>query len=183
MSLAEPSYRGIAMKNKIELVRGDLTTMDVDAIVNPANNPTLLGGKGVDGAIHSAAGPELAEECRPLGGCEAGDAKITRGHRLKARHVIHTVAPMYQDGHSGEPQLLESCYTRCFELAHENRLKSIAFPSVGTGFFKYPIGEASKIALKTSLAQLERFPEIEKVFFVLFSDSDVDVYREGLGSL
>lgn len=168
------------MKNKIELVKGDLTAMDVDAIVNPANNPTLLGGKGVDGAIHSAAGPELAEECRPLGGCETGDAKITRGHRLKARHVIHTVAPLYQDGESGEPQILERCYRRCFELAHENSVKTMAFPSIGTGFFKYPIEEASKIALKTVLAQLERFPEIEKVYIVLFSDSDLEVYRENL---
>jgi O-acetyl-ADP-ribose deacetylase len=171
------------MKNKIEFVSGDLTVMDVDAIVNPANNPTLLGGKGVDGAIHSAAGPELAEECRPLGGCETGEAKITGGHRLKARHIIHTVAPFYRDGQSGEPQLLKSCYIQIFELAHENGLKSIAFPSVGTGFFKYPIEEASKIALATTLEQLERFPDIEKVFFVLFSDSDLQVYRKNLESL
>lgn len=171
------------MKRKIELVKGDLTAMDVDAIVNPANNPTLLGGKGVDGAIHSAAGPELAEECRPLGGCETGDAKITSGHRLKAPHVIHTVAPLYRDGQSGEPQLLDSCYRRVFELAHENNLKTVAFPSVGTGFFKYPIEEACKIALKSVLTQLERFPEIEKVYFVLFSDADVEVYRKNLEPL
>jgi O-acetyl-ADP-ribose deacetylase len=168
------------MKNKIELVKGDLTAMDVDAIVNPANNPTLLGGKGVDGAIHNAAGPGLAEECRPLGGCETGDAKITGGHRLKARHVIHTVAPLYRDGQSGEPQLLERCYKRVFDLAHENGLKSIAFPSVGTGFFKYPIEEASKRAIATTLEQLERYPEIEKVSFVLFADSDLEVYRTTL---
>ena len=171
------------MKSKIELVKGDLTAMDVDAIVNPANNPTLLGGKGVDGAIHSAAGPGLAEECRPLGGCETGDAKITGGHRLKARHIIHTVAPLYQDGQSGEPQLLERCYRRCFELAHEKGLKTIAFPSVGTGFFKYPIEEASKIALTMTVEQLKRFPDIEKVFFVLFSDSDLEIYRKNLESL
>ena len=171
------------MKSKIELVKGDLTAMDVDAIVNPANNPTLLGGKGVDGAIHSAAGPGLAEECRPLGGCETGDAKITGGHRLKARHVIHTVAPLYQDGQSGEPQILERCYRRCFELAHEKGLKTIAFPSVGTGFFKYPIEEASKIALTMTVEQLKRFPDIEKVFFVLFSDSDLEIYRKNLESL
>jgi O-acetyl-ADP-ribose deacetylase (regulator of RNase III) len=171
------------MKDKIEIVQGDLTAMDVDAIVNPANNPTLLGGKGVDGAIHSAAGPGLAEECRPLGGCETGDAKITGGHRLKARHVIHTVAPLYRDGQSGESQVLESCYKRCFELAHEKNLKTIAFPSVGTGFFKYPIEEASTIALRSVFAQLERFPEIEKVFFVLFSDSDLEVYRKNLEDL
>lgn len=171
------------MKNKIELVQGDLTEMDVDAIVNPANNPTLLGGKGVDGAIHSAAGPELAEECRPLEGCETGDAKITGGHRLKARHVIHTVAPLYRDGQSGEPQLLKSCYRRIFELAHENGLKTIAFPSVGTGFFKYPIEEASKIAIATTLEQLKRFPDVQKVVFVLFADSDLDIYRKSLSDL
>ena len=171
------------MKNKIELVIGDLTAMDVDAIVNPANNPTLLGGKGVDGAIHSAAGPGLAEECRPLEGCETGDAKITGGHRLKARHVIHTVAPFYQDGRSGEPQILERCYRRCFELAHEMGLKTIAFPSVGTGFFKYPIEEASKIALTMTVEHLKRIPDIEKVFFVLFSDSDLEIYRKNLESL
>jgi O-acetyl-ADP-ribose deacetylase len=171
------------MKNKIELVIGDLTAMDVDAIVNPANNPTLLGGKGVDGAIHSAAGPGLAEECRPLGGCETGDAKITGGHRLNARHVIHTVAPLYRDGRSGEPQILERCYRRCFELAHEMGLKTIAFPSVGTGFFKYPIEEASKIALSVTVEQLKRIPDIEKVFFVLFSDSDLEIYRNNLESL
>ncbi|MGO9572111.1 MAG: macro domain-containing protein [Desulfomonilaceae bacterium] len=125
------------MKNKLELVQGDLTTMDVDAIVNPANNPTLLDGRGVDRAINSAAGPELTEECRPLGGCETGDAKITGGHRPKARHVIHTVAPLYRDGQSGESQLLKSCYRRIFELAHENGLTSIAFASVGTGFFRF----------------------------------------------
>lgn len=171
------------MKSRIELVKGDLTAMDVDAIVNPANNPTLLGGKGVDGAIHSAAGPGLVEECRPLGGCETGDAKITGGHRLKARHVIHTVAPLYRDGRSGEPQILERCYRRCFELAHEKGLKTIAFPSVGTGFFKYPIEEASKIALTMTVEQLKRFPDIEKVFFVLFSDSDLEIYRMNLEAL
>jgi O-acetyl-ADP-ribose deacetylase (regulator of RNase III) len=171
------------MKSRIELVKGDLTAMDVDAIVNPANNPTLLGGKGVDGAIHSAAGPGLAEECRPLGGCETGDAKITGGHRLKARHVIHTVAPLYQDGQSGEAQILERCYRRCFELAHEKGLKTIAFPSVGTGFFKYPVEEASKIAIATTLEQLKRIPDIEKVFFVLFSDSDLEIYRMNLEAL
>lgn len=171
------------MKNKVEIVQGDLTTMDVDAIVNPANNPTLLGGKGVDAAIHSAAGPGLAEEGRPLGGCETGDAKITGGDRLKARHVIHTVAPLYRDGQSGEPQLLESCHRRVFELAHENGLKSIAFLSVGTGFFRYPIEEASVIALTVSVEQLERFRDIEKVFFVLFSDADLEVYRAKLKSM
>jgi O-acetyl-ADP-ribose deacetylase (regulator of RNase III) len=167
------------MKDKIEMLRGDITTINVDAIVNAANK-SLLGGGGVDGAIHRAAGPELLAECRSLGGCETGDAKITRGYSLKARHVIHTVGPVYRGGNSGEPRLLESCYKRCFEVAHENGLSSLAFPSISTGAYGYPIAEASKIALKTTLAQLERFPEINRVVFVLFSDSDMEVYRKNL---
>jgi O-acetyl-ADP-ribose deacetylase len=170
------------MKEKIKLVQGDITSMDVDAIVNAANN-SLLGGGGVDGAIHRAAGRELLAECRGLGGCDTGDAKITLGYNLKARHVIHTVGPIYRGGHSREPQLLESCYRRCFEVANENHLKSIAFPSISTGAYGYPIDQASQIALKTTLAQLQKFPQIEEVFFVLFSKGDLGVYQQNLASI
>jgi O-acetyl-ADP-ribose deacetylase (regulator of RNase III) len=173
---------GLEMKEKIELVKGDITRMDVDAIVNAANK-SLLGGGGVDGAIHRAAGPDLLAECRNLGGCETGDAKITRGYRLKARYVIHTVGPIYRGGAKGESRLLESCYRRCFEVAHNHSLTSLAFPSVSTGAYGYPIEEASKIALLTSLAQLERFPEIGRVTFVLFSQHDLDVYKRQLERL
>ena len=170
------------MKEKIKLVQGDITTMQVDAIVNAANK-SLLGGGGVDGAIHRAAGPELLIECRGLGGCETGDAKITGGYGLNARHVIHTVGPVYRGGSHGEPKLLESCYRRCLEVAHENGLVSLAFPSISTGAYGYPIEDASKIALSTALDQLGRFPEIQRVVFVLFSKSDLGVYEETLKKL
>lgn len=170
------------MKSKMELAQGDITKMDVDAIVNAANR-SLLGGGGVDGAIHRAAGPELKAECKTLGGCETGDAKITGGYNLTARHVIHTVGPVYRGGTSGEPSLLESCYRRCFEVAHENGVRSLAFPSISTGAYGYPIADASKIALKTSLAQLERFPDITRVVFVLFSERDLKVYEKAVSAL
>lgn len=170
------------MKEKVELIQGDITKMGVDAVVNAANK-SLLGGGGVDGAIHRAAGVELLAECRTLGGCETGDAKITKGYKLKARHVIHTVGPIYRGGNSGEPALLESCYRRCFETAHANKLKSIAFPSISTGAYGYPIEEACKIALKTTLDQLERFPDIQRVVFALFSQKDLEVYRKNLAAL
>jgi O-acetyl-ADP-ribose deacetylase len=167
------------MKAKITLVQGDITTLDVDAIVNAANN-SLLGGGGVDGAIHRCAGKELLAECRTLGGCETGDAKITRGYRLKARHVIHTVGPIYRGGVSGEPRLLASCYKRSIELAHEHGLRSIAFPSISTGAYGYPIVDACKIAVTTTLEQLAKFPDMEQVVFCLFSKQDLEVYTKQL---
>ncbi len=170
------------MKERIHLAQGDLTEFLVDAIVNAANN-SLLGGGGVDGAIHRQAGPELLTECRSLGGCETGDAKITKGYSLPALHVIHTVGPVYRGGHSGEAQKLANCYKRCFEVAAQSGLKSLAFPSISTGAYGYPINEACEIALRTSLAQLKRFPQIERAIFVTFSGRDLLIYAKQLAEL
>ena len=161
---------------KIEIIQGDITGVDVDAIVNAANN-SLLGGGGVDGAIHRSAGAELLSECRTLSGCDTGDAKITGGYNLLARHVIHTVGPVWRGGSHGEPELLGSCYRRCFVLASENRLESVAFPSISTGIYGYPIDYASVIAVDTARKCLEDFPNIAKVIFVLFSAGDYAIYR------
>jgi len=168
------------MKEKIEIIQTDITTLAVDAIVNAANN-SLLGGGGVDGAIHRAAGPELLAECRKLNGCETGDAKITKGYRLPAGHVIHTVGPVWHGGNRGEAELLRSAYRRCFELAHENGLKSIAFPAISCGVYGYPMDQGCRIALEEAKRALENGPELERVVFTPFGAAALKVYQDTYG--
>ena len=162
--------------NKIEIFKGDITKLKVDAIVNAANS-TLLGGGGVDGAIHRAAGKELLAECRTLNGCETGDAKITNGYNLPAKFVIHTVGPVWHGGRSGEPEKLASCYRRSLEVANENGIKTIAFPNISTGVYGYPKKEAAEIATKTVLSFLNSKNEFELVIFCVFDDENFMIYR------
>ena len=166
----------------LEIVEGDITQQDTAAIVNAAN-PTLLGGGGVDGAIHRAGGPKILEECRQIGGCPTGEARITTGGQLKAKYVIHTVGPVYKDGFHGEPQLLASCYRESLKLASARGIKTIAFPSISTGAYGYPIKEAARIALKTVKDYLSQHPEIEGVRFVLFGRPAYEAYEEDLKEL
>ena len=167
------------MKNsggKIEIARGDITKVSVDAIVNAANT-TLLGGGGVDGAIHRTAGPELLAECRSVGGCRPGGAKITRGYRLPARFVIHTVGPVWRGGNHGESEMLANCYRHSLQLAVENGIKTIAFPAISCGAYGYPTQDAAQIAVKTTRNFLATVDKIEKVTFVLWGDDIYDAYH------
>ena len=166
---------------RVELVQGDITKQEVDAIVNAAN-ASLLGGGGVDGAIHRVGGPAILAESRLLGGCETGDAKATTAGDLPARYVIHTVGPVWQGGDAGEAALLASCHRRSLEVAVELGCRTVAFPAISTGIYGYPAGPAAEIALGTTVAELERHSSIERVTFVLFSDEHLEVYREKLSS-
>jgi O-acetyl-ADP-ribose deacetylase (regulator of RNase III) len=166
------------MPTRLRAQLADITTLPVEAIVNAANT-SLLGGGGVDGAIHRAAGPELVHECRLLGGCRVGEAKVTKGYRLPAALIIHTVGPVWQGGGAGEPELLAACYRRCLELAEQRQVKSLAFPGIGTGIYGYPAAAAALVALQTVRTHLARGSALQEVVFCCFSVGDLAIY-EGL---
>lgn len=165
------------MPARIAIVQDDITRLSVDAIVNAANR-SLLGGGGVDGAIHQAAGPQLLAECRRLGGCSTGEARITRGYDLPARYVIHTVGPVWHGGDRNEDRLLADCYRNSLQLASQHNLRSIAFPSISTGAYRFPLERACRIALQTTLDTLTRNNGIERVLFACFSAHDLEIYRQ-----
>jgi O-acetyl-ADP-ribose deacetylase (regulator of RNase III) len=161
---------------RLRALQANIVTLSVDAIVNAANS-SLLGGGGVDGAIHRAAGPELLEECRSLGGCKVGEAKLTKGYQLPARFIIHTVGPVWRGGKNGEPELLASCYRGSLAIAEKHEMKSIAFPSISTGVYGYPIELAARVAVETVCNVVRKSSMIEEIIFCCFSPSDLDVYK------
>ena len=165
--------------SKIELVKGDITKMEVDAIVNAANK-TLLGGGGVDGAIHRIAGPELLDECRALNGCETGKAKITRSYNLCAKYIIHTVGPVWHGGMDNEPQLLANCYKNSLQIALDKKLTTVAFPNISTGVYRFPKDIAADIAIRTVNNFLNQNKKIKNVYFVCFDEDNYDIYKEKL---
>src|SRR5574340_1034794 len=171
--------RADPMPATLRAIRADITTLAVDAIVNAANS-SLLGGGGVDGAIHRAAGPQLLAECRTLGGCETGDAKMTQGYRLPAKHVIHAVGPRYRDGKHGEPAQLASVYRTALEIASQDHLQSIAFPAVSTGIYGYPMEAAARIAFRTIVDYLNEHPDITLVRYVLYDDRTFQIHQHVL---
>jgi len=169
-------------KARLDVIVADITTLRVDAIVNAANT-SLLGGGGVDGAIHRAAGPELLAECRTLHGCETGDAKITKGYRLPAKHVIHAVGPVWHGGHQGEDQLLAACYRRGLELCQANGLGSVAYPAISTGVYRFPPDRAAGIAINTVADALAEAPALTRVIFCCFSDDSSKLHARALAEL
>ncbi len=171
----------MSVKRRIAIVEADITTLDVDAIVNAANS-SLLGGGGVDGAIHRAAGKELLAECRALGGCDTGDAKLTRGYRLKARHVIHAVGPRYRDGKSGERAKLASCYRKAMAIAREHNFSRIAFPGISTGIYGYPQREAADTAIATIAEELAKGPHPERVILCTYDLVATTIVTEALAA-
>ena len=170
-----------AMTSKIEVVRADITTLEVDAIVNAANT-TLLGGGGVDGAIHRAAGPELFDECYRIGGCPTGEARLTKGYRLPAKFVIHTVGPVWSGGERGEPDLLASCYRSVFKIAREKGIRSLAFPAISCGVYRFPVERAVKIAVGETVAELVSSDAVQKVIFACFGDEVYQTYLKTVNS-